>query len=240
MAAQRGKRVTVPSALESTVSVVTGAAGGLGRAVVGALLARGDRVVAVDRIVGDAGEQPGLSWESADLTDAASVDELFARIIQDHGRMDVVVHTVGAFRGASIGESAQDDWPFLLDLNLTAAWWVSRAAARTMQPAGRGSIVHIGARNGVEALSGSAAYGVTKAALIHLTRVLDSELRRSGVRANAVVPGLIDTPANRAALSPETMARAVSPEAIAKVIAFLTGEDAAPVTGAVIPVYGTA
>ena len=102
------------------------------------------------------------------------------------------------------------------------------------------AIVHVGARNGIEALPGAAAYSVTKAALVHLTRILDSELRPFGVRANAVVPGVIDTPANRAVLSPETMQHAVTPEAIATVIAFLVSDDAAPVSGAVIPVYGTA
>ena len=230
-----------PSIHEETVAIVSGAAGALGRAIVAALRERGIRVVAVDRTVDDADQpDPGLTWESADVTDAAGVDELFERTMREQGRLDVVVHTVGAFRSGAIVDAAEDDWQLLLDVNLTGAWWISRAAARVMQAAGHGSIVHIGARNGIEALPGAAAYGVTKAALVHLTRVLDSELRRSGVRVNAVVPGVIDTPANRAVLSPETMQRAVAPEAIAKVIAFLVSDEAAPVSGAVIPVYGTA
>lgn len=222
------------------VAVVSGAAGALGRAIVAALRARDACVIAVDRVADDMAElDANVRREVADVTAASSVDDLFKRVVHEHGRVDVVVHTVGAFRPGGIVDSTEDDWQLLVDVNLSGAWWMSRAAARVMQPAGRGSIVHVGARNGVDALPGAAAYGVTKAALVHLTRVLDSELRGSGVRVNAVLPGVIDTPANRAVLSAETMKRAVSPDAIAKVIAFLAGDDAAPVSGAVIPVYGT-
>lgn len=220
------------------VAVVSGAAGVLGRAIVTELRARGARVIAVDRATDGDGD-PDVRRETADVTDATSVDDLFNRVIQEYGRIDVVVHSVGAFRAGGIVDSSEDDWQLMLDLNLTGAWWMSRAAARVMQQAGSGSIVHIGARNSVDALPGAAAYGVTKAALVHLTRVLDSELGGSGVRVNAVLPGVIDTPANRAALSAGAMRRAVSPQAIAKVIAFLASEDAAPVSGAVIPVYGS-
>lgn len=223
-----------------SVAVVSGAAGALGRAIVTALLEQGTGVVAVDRSPDALAElDPAVTRETADVTDASSVDMLFKRVLHERGRVDVVVHTVGAFRSGSIVDSTDDDWQSLLDVNLSGAWWMSRAAARVMQPAARGSIVHVAARNGIDALPGAAAYGVTKAGLVHLTRVLDSELRRSGVRVNAVVPGVIDTPANRAALSAETMQHAVAPDAIAKVIAFLASDDAAPVSGAVIPVYGT-
>lgn len=220
------------------VAIVSGAAGVLGRAIVTELRACGARVIAVDRTTDGDGDLD-VRRETADVTDATSVDDLFNRVIQEHGRIDVVVHSVGAFRAGGIVDSSEEDWQLMVDLNLTGAWWMSRAAARVMQQAGSGSIVHIGARNSVEALPGAAAYGVTKAALAHLTRVLDSELRGSGVRVNAVLPGVIDTPANRTALSTGAMRRAVSPQAIAKVIAFLASEDAAPVSGAVIPVYGT-
>ena len=223
------------------VAIVTGAAGALGHAIVTELRARDACIIAVDRVADDMAQlDPDIKRHTADVTDASSVNDLFEHVVREHGRVDVVVHTVGGFRPGSIVESSEDDWQSLIDVNLTGAWWISRAAARAMQPAGRGSIVHVGARNGVEVVPGAAAYGVTKAALVHLTRTLDSELRRSGVRVNAVIPGVIDTPANRAALSAETMQRAVAPAAIARVIAFLTSDDAAPVSGAVIPVYGTA
>ena len=219
--------------------MVTGASGALGQAVVSALCDRGEHVIAVDRSIDlmETVDSRGHR-QAADLTDPAGVDDVFARVLSDHPQIDAVIHTVGMFRGGGIVDSEPEDFRTVMDVNLATAWWVSRAAARLMHRAGGGAIVHIGARNGVEPLAGAAAYGVSKAAVVHLIRVLDAELRGHGVRVNAVLPGLIDTAANRAALSAEVMRRAVSPDAIAKVIAFLTGPDALPVTGAIVPVYG--
>jgi len=107
-----------------------------------------------------------------------------------------------------------------------------------MRERGSGAIVHVSARPGIEPTAGMAAYSVSKAALAHLTRVLDLELRPHGIRVNAVVPLLLDTPANRAALPADQLAHAVRPEAIAEVIAFLVSDAAAPVSGALLPAYG--
>ena len=220
-------------------AVVTGAGGALGSAVVDALRVTGACVVAVDRSLASMEHLPtDVIRQTCDLTDPVSVDELFGRLPADGRPVSSVVHTVGAFRVGSIVDSTVEDYRLLLDVNLATAWWVSRAAAIAMSDGG-GAIVHIGARNGVETVRGAAAYGVSKAAVIHLTRTLDAELRSAGVRVNAVLPGLIDTPANRASLPAESMARAVRPEAIAAVIAFLVSAAATPVSGAVIPVYGS-
>jgi NAD(P)-dependent dehydrogenase (short-subunit alcohol dehydrogenase family) len=107
-----------------------------------------------------------------------------------------------------------------------------------MRQRGSGAIVHVTARPGIEPAGGMAAYSVSKAALAHLTRTLDIELRPQGIRVNAVAPQLLDTPANRASLPAEVMANAVAPEAIADVIAFLVSDRAAVVSGAVLPAYG--
>ena len=101
-----------------------------------------------------------------------------------------------------------------------------------------GQVVHVAARPAIEASGGMAAYSVSKAALVHLTRILDVELRPRGIRVNAVAPQLMDTATNRAALPDEVMAHAVAPEAIAAVIAFLVSDAAAPVSGAILPAYG--
>ena len=98
--------------------------------------------------------------------------------------------------------------------------------------------MHVAARPGIEPTSGMAAYSVSKAALVHLTRILDIELRPHGIRVNAVAPQLLDTPRNRAMFPAEVMAHAVAPEAIAGVIAFLVSDAAAPVSGAILPAYG--
>jgi NAD(P)-dependent dehydrogenase (short-subunit alcohol dehydrogenase family) len=103
---------------------------------------------------------------------------------------------------------------------------------------GSGAVVHVAARPAIEASGGMAAYSVSKAALVHLTRILDVELRPHGIRVNAVAPQLLDTAVTRASFPPEVIAHAVAPEAIAAVIAFLVSDAAAPVSGAILPAYG--
>jgi NAD(P)-dependent dehydrogenase (short-subunit alcohol dehydrogenase family) len=126
----------------------------------------------------------------------------------------------------------------MIDVNLGPALWLSQAVAPHMQRQGSGAIVHVAARPGIEPAGGMAAYGVSKAALVHLTRILDVELRPHGIRVNAVAPQLLDTPANRATFPAEAMTHMVAPEAIAGVIAFLISDAATPVSGAILPAYG--
>ena len=125
-----------------------------------------------------------------------------------------------------------------MDVNLGTALWLTQAVAPHMRQKGSGVIVHTAARQGVEPLPGTAAYGVTKAALVHLTRILDVELRPHGIRVNAVLPQLMATEKNKAILPPEMLPGAVEPAAIADVITFLVSEASAPVSGAVVPAYG--
>jgi NAD(P)-dependent dehydrogenase (short-subunit alcohol dehydrogenase family) len=125
-----------------------------------------------------------------------------------------------------------------MDVNLGAALWLTQAVAPHMQRAGSGAIVHVGARQGVEPTTDVIAYGASKAALVHLTRMLDAELRPQGIRVNAVVPQVIATAKNKALFPPEALAGAVEPEAIAGVIAFLVSDAAAPISGAIVPTYG--
>jgi NAD(P)-dependent dehydrogenase (short-subunit alcohol dehydrogenase family) len=131
-----------------------------------------------------------------------------------------------------------DTLRLMIDVNLGPALWLSQAVAPHMQQQGSGVIVHVAARPGIEPTGGMAAYGASKAALVHLTRILDVELRPHGIRVNAVAPQLLVTPANRNIFPPEVLAHAVAPEAIAGVIAFLVSDAAAPVSGAILPAYG--
>ena len=121
--------------------------------------------------------------------------------------------------------------------NVTSLLWCAQAVAPRMAAAGGGSIVTVGSRS---AVTGSApvAYGASKAAVVRATEVLADELRPQRIRVNCLLPSVIDTPANRSWMSPELVAKAVPPSAIAPVIAFLLGPDSAPVSGARIPVYG--
>ncbi len=150
----------------------------------------------------------------------------------------MLVNTIGAFRLGDALSTTPDLLQLMMDVNLGPALWLSQAVAPHMQQRGSGAIVHVTARPAIEPASGMAAYSVSKAALVQLTRTLDVELRPHGIRVNAVAPQLLDTPVTRAGFPPEVIAHAVAPEAIAAVIAFLASDAAAPVSGAILPAYG--
>jgi NAD(P)-dependent dehydrogenase (short-subunit alcohol dehydrogenase family) len=221
----------------SDVTVVCGAGGALGSAIVEALLARGDTVVAVDRHA-DGPEVERVRREACDLTSGDDVAALWERLLGDGLAPRWVVNGVGGFRTGSVADSDPESLSFLENLNLHTAWWSCREASRHL-PEG-GAVVNVSSRSGVAGGAGAAAYAVTKAAVIRLTEVLSAELAPKRVRVNAILPSVIDTPANRASLSPEAAAKAVDPADLASVIAFLLSNGAAAITGAVIPVYGWA
>ena len=225
--------------MSAKVAVVAGAGGGLGRATALALAAGGLTVVAVDRNERGLGELPDNSRrEVADPTDPAVATRLIDRIAVEVGPPDVLVNTIGAFRPGDVIATTAETLRLMIDVNLGPALWLSQAVAPYMQQQGSGAIVHVAARPGIEPSGGMAAYGVSKAALVHLTRILDIELRPQGIRVNAVAPQLLNTAANQATFPAEMLAHAVAPEAIAGVIAFLVSDAAAPVSGAILPAYG--
>jgi NAD(P)-dependent dehydrogenase (short-subunit alcohol dehydrogenase family) len=225
--------------MSARVAIVAGAGGALGHATTAALAAGGLTVVAVDRTEQEMRDLPGgIRREVADTTDPAVVGQLIDRIAGEVGPPGVLVNTVGAFRLGDALATTPETLRLMIDVNLGPALWLSQAVAPHMQQQGSGAIVHVAARPGIEPSGGMAAYSVSKAALVHLTRTLDIELRPHGIRVNAVAPQLIDTPANRGSFPDEVMAHAVAPEAIAGVIAFLVSDTAAPVSGAILPAYG--
>jgi NAD(P)-dependent dehydrogenase (short-subunit alcohol dehydrogenase family) len=221
------------------VAIVAGAGGALGHATTATLAASGLTVVAADRNEHALRDLPGgVRPEVADTTDPAAVKSLVDRIAAEVGPPDMLVNTIGTFRPADALTTTPETLRLMIDVNLGPALWLSQAVAPHMQRQGSGAIVHVTARPGIEPTGGMAAYSISKAALAHLTRILDIELRPRGIRVNAVAPQLLDTPTNRTIFPAETMAHAVAPEAIAGVIAFLVSDAAAPVSGAVLPAYG--
>jgi NAD(P)-dependent dehydrogenase (short-subunit alcohol dehydrogenase family) len=225
--------------MSARVAIVAGAGGALGHATAAALAAGGLTVVAVDRNEHEMRDLPGgIRREVADTTDPAVAGQLIDRIAGQVGPPGVLVNTIGAFRLGDALATTPETLRLMIDVNLGPALWLSQAVAPHMQQQGSGAIVHVAARPGIEPSGGMAAYSVSKAALVHLTRTLDIELRPHGIRVNAVAPQLIDTPSNRSSFPDEVMAHAVAPEAIAGVIAFLVSDTAAPVSGAILPAYG--
>jgi NAD(P)-dependent dehydrogenase (short-subunit alcohol dehydrogenase family) len=197
------------------------------------------RVVAVDRNeFGLKGLPEGIDRELVDSTDAQTAAPMIERIVRETGAIDILVNTLGAFGLGDALTTTPDLLRLMIDVNLGPALWLSQAVAPYTQESGSGAIVHIASRPGVELTAGMAAYSVSKAALVHLTRILDLELRPLGIRVNAVAPQLINTVQNRAVLPAEVLSHAVEPEAIAELVAFLVSEAAAPVSGAILPAYG--
>jgi NAD(P)-dependent dehydrogenase (short-subunit alcohol dehydrogenase family) len=225
--------------MSAKVAIVAGAAGALGHATAVTLAVSGLTVVAVDRNQRGLVDLPDdIRREVADATDPAVARGLIDRIAAEVGPPDVLVNTIGAFRPGDLLTTTPETLRLMIDVNLGPALWLSQAVAPHMRQQGSGVIVHVAARPGIEPSGGMAAYSASKAALVHLTRILDIELRPHGIRVNAVAPQLLDTPANRPTFPAEVMAHAVAPEAIADVIAFLVSDAAAPVSGAIVPAYG--
>jgi NAD(P)-dependent dehydrogenase (short-subunit alcohol dehydrogenase family) len=225
--------------MSDRVAIVVGAGGPLGGATAQALASAGYVVVGVDRNEeGLKGLPDGIRREVGDATDPAAAKSLIDKIAAQAGPPEVLVNTIGTFRLGEAVTATPEDLTVLMNVNLGAALWLSQAVEPYMRQAGKGSIVHVSARPGTDPTAGMAAYSLSKAALSHLVRILDLELRPHGIRVNGVAPQLIDTPVNRTIFPADVLAHAVEPEAVANVIAFLAGDLAAPVSGAIIPAYG--
>jgi NAD(P)-dependent dehydrogenase (short-subunit alcohol dehydrogenase family) len=222
--------------------VVTGAAGALGRAVLAELRAQGvSTVVALDRPsehLDEVGRSDGVHPIGVDLADRAAVLAAWERV-DEVARPDALVALAGGFVPGSLADLDEATMDSLWRSNVASLLWCCQAAAARMTASGGGSIVTVGSKTAV-AGPAPVAHATTKAAVVRLTELLADELRGSGIRVNSVLPSVIDTPANRTWMSEDLASRAVAPSAIAKVIAFLCSDDAWPISGARIPVYGKA
>lgn len=224
--------------------LVTGAAGALGTSVVRSFVAAGERVLAADRDEGAlaalAEAVPGGRVETAalDLADPAAVAALFDRAGSLGGAPAAVAHVVGGFRYATLAETSDADWRFLVTVNLETTFLVMREAARRFESAGGGALVAVAAPAGLLGEAGVGAYAATKAAVLRLVESLAREMAPFGGRANAVLPATMDTPANRAAMPRADTSRWVSTDAVAEVIRWLASPAAHAINGAAVPVPG--
>jgi NAD(P)-dependent dehydrogenase (short-subunit alcohol dehydrogenase family) len=226
--------------MERTV-VVTGGTGGLGAAVTRTLLDGGWRVVVpwyAEHELARVDEHERLTLVQADLTDPDSAANAVA---QAGDSLRALVNLVGGFaQGERVHATPVDDFERLLRLNLRPTYLMCAAAIPAMLAAGGGSIVCVSARAAVQPFPGAAGYITAKAAVLAFVDVLHAEYRDKGIRANAIMPSTIDTPANRESQPDADFDSWVKPEEIARVIAHLCSDDAGVTSGGHIPVYGRA
>jgi NAD(P)-dependent dehydrogenase (short-subunit alcohol dehydrogenase family) len=229
-----------------TCVIVTGAAGNLGRAVSARLAGEGVNLVCLDRTTEalDAlvqslpPEAKVLTFAGADLSDPAVAQAMVEAAADCFGGIDGLVNTVGGFATGPVGGDILGQWDLMMGLNARVALVTSIAVLPVMQAARYGRIVHIAAAPGLKAGTNQAAYAASKAAVLRLTESIAAEHRVNRITANCILPGTIDTPQNRAAMPDAKVSEWVSPESIARLIAFLVSPEAAVVTGAAIPATG--
>ena len=229
------------------VALVAGGTGGLGRAVSLAFLEEAAKVVAtfrkqeeLDALKTAAGANVSrLAGFNVDVTDEAAVRQLVEGILAQHGRLDVLVNTVGAYVGGTkLWELETKTFDQMLALNLCSGYMLSRAAVRAMLKKGSGAIVNVAAKAAFDHAAGAAAYAASKSAAVALLDSLAADLKGSGVRVNTILPSIIDTEVNRKAMPAADFSKWPKPEEIARVILFLCSDDAKVIHGAAIPVYG--
>ena len=235
------------SSLKDKITVITGAVGNLGAATARRFQQAGAKTVLVDRspdrvreAFKDIADSPDhLLAGGVDLSDAASLDKLIEQTVGKFGRVDVLVNTVGAFRGGKpMHEADPADWDFLFNANVRTTLLCCRAVIPQMLRQKHGKIINVSSREGLEAHAGFAAYSASKSAVLRLTESLSAELKASDINVNCIMPSVIDTPQNRAAMPDADFSKWVVPEAIADVIAFLASDASRAINGAAIPVYG--
>jgi NAD(P)-dependent dehydrogenase (short-subunit alcohol dehydrogenase family) len=226
-------------------ALITGGTGGLGAAITRAFLDAGWRVVVplydeAERERAPAHER--LVLEAADLFDPQSAAAIAAIAAADHhAPLGAVVNLVGGFAvGERVHETPIEDFDDQLRLNLRPTYLVCQAALPYLQTAGGGAIVCVSSRAALKPFSGAAGYVVAKAAVLAFVDVLAEEYRADDIRVNAILPSVIDTPANRRSMPNADFARWVTPERIASVVRFLCDDASGAVSGAHVPVYGKA
>ncbi len=214
--------------------LITGATGALGQAVLEKFTASGDAVFAVHAPNQKPAAITGVEWVGADLTQRKSVFDLFARLDD----LDAVVHCAGGFRYGMIDAISAEDFRFLTELNFEAAFYVASAAVPGMKKRKKGTLLFISAFATMNPSPGMSAYAASKAAVNAMVTCLAAELKNEGIRVNAILPSVIDTPANRKDMPHADPSKWVSPADIAELLHGLTLAKSKSITGALIPITG--
>ena len=219
--------------------VITGASGNLGRAVAGAFAELGARLALLDLKRGDLQDGAKQVFLEADLFKPDNAAAAVGKALERFGRIDVLCNIAGGFRmGSPVHETKDADWDFLFGLNARSVLNTARTAVPAMLKAGGGKIVNIGAFAAQRGAANMGAYIASKSAVIRLTESMAAELREKNINVNCVLPTIIDTPENRAAMPNADPRKWVAPQDLAAVIVFLASDAARAIHGAAIPVTG--
>jgi NAD(P)-dependent dehydrogenase (short-subunit alcohol dehydrogenase family) len=229
---------------DGKVALVTGASGALGSAVAEAFRDAGATVAAADIVEPDDEDalldpEGAIHFYQGDFTDEGDVERVVEEVVADHGRLDYLANIAGTWRGGDpIDETDADTFDFLFDVNLKTMFLASKHAVPHLRET-EGAVVSVSARSSLEGGEGDGIYRATKAGVRLLTETIAEE-NLGTVRANAVMPSVIDTPRNREMMSSSDFSKWVTPGQIANVIMFLCSDAAEVTSGAAVPVYGEA
>jgi NAD(P)-dependent dehydrogenase (short-subunit alcohol dehydrogenase family) len=230
--------VAMPSLPEKNV-LITGATGGLGKAVVRAFLREGAFVAGTSRHWSSDDAVDGLLQVQADLTTPEGAESAVRAVVQARGRLDAVVHLMGGFAmDGPLPAARVAAWDRMMVLNARSAFLIFSAALEARQQGVLRRLIAVGSRAGVQPSPGAIAYAVSKAALHALVVNLAASVADKGIAVNAVLPGVIDTEANRKAMPGADFSKWVAPESIAETLVWLASDAASNTSGALIPVYG--
>jgi NAD(P)-dependent dehydrogenase (short-subunit alcohol dehydrogenase family) len=226
--------------MKDKVVFITGANGGLGTSVTEAFLKSGARVVGGSRRISAANfPQPNFDPLVIDFSSREEIQRGVAKIVERYGRLDVLVHVLGGFAGgASIADTADAIWEEMMNLNLTAAFHVFREAIPHLRKSTCGRLIAIGSLTAAQPHPNLGAYVASKAALAMLVQTVALENADAGLTANIILPGTMDTPANRRSMSDADFSKWLKTEAVAELVLSLADEQSKHLTGLAIPIEG--
>jgi NAD(P)-dependent dehydrogenase (short-subunit alcohol dehydrogenase family) len=225
---------------EAKIILISGAKGGLGAFVTNAFLESGAKVIGVSQSIA-ASDFPHENFTAmpADISTGGNAKTLVDAVLGRWGRIDGLVHLIGGFAGGQTVDATDDATiDRMLNMNYRSAFYIIRAVLPTMRVQSAGRIIAIGSKAAVEPQALVGAYAASKAALVSLVRTVAHENSDKGIAANVVLPGTMDTPANRAGMPGADFSNWVQPGQVARLLVHLALGDASQVSGAVIPVYG--
>jgi NAD(P)-dependent dehydrogenase (short-subunit alcohol dehydrogenase family) len=227
-------------ALDQKIAIITGAKGGLGSFVTEAFLGAGATVIGVSRsIQAQDFNHPRFVAMPAELSSGAAATRLAGEVAAKFQKIDILVHLMGGFAGGVPVQSTDDETlERMLDMNLKSAFYMARAALPHMRNQGGGRILAIGSRAAVEPSPQAGAYALSKAALVSLIRTIAAENKDRSISANIILPGTMDTPANRKSDPRADYSKWVQPAQVASLLLCLASDSMPQVSGAVIPIYG--